>query len=186
MDLAVIDLAKLRLVQAATDGPWKPGSATPTAHHLVRVEPSGRAVGTNRVTIVVAELTVEPFDGEPLHFIPESTIPKAAKVGRIEGDTLVTDKGSVALRWVTPESNPPLVPYYNYEPLLRRVEEGVLHPRGDYGWDHKRLTNLLKAHPEWPKLRYVYLRHLSERSVLIDMGLEGVTALLSLAEKPKG
>jgi hypothetical protein len=183
MNLAVVDVARLRLAQAATDGPWKPGSATPTIHHVIRLEPSGRAVGTNRVTLVVAELAVEPFDGEPVHLIPESVIPKAAKTAKIEGDTLVTDKGSVALRWVREDTYPPLTPYYNYEPVLERVSRGDLHPRGDYGWDHRRLHNLLSAHPTWPKEPYFRLRHLSEMSVQIEMEMEGVTALLSLASK---
>lgn len=182
-DLVVVDISKLRLAQAATDGPWKPGSISPVIHHVIRLEPSGRAVGTNRITMVVADLTVEPFDGEPIYIIPESTIPKAAKTAKIEGHTLVTDKGNVALRWITETSHPPLTPYYNYETALERVSRGDLYPRGDYGWNHRELDKLVKAHPTWPKEPYFRLRHLSDMSVQIEMEMEGVTALLSLAGK---
>ena len=185
MELAVVDLAKLRLVQAATEGPWKPGAATPTLFHVIRLEPSGRAVGTNNVALVVADLTVEPFEGEPIHIIPESQIPKAARTARIEGDTLITDKGTVALRTITESSTPALTPYYRYEAVLERVAAGGVHPRGEYRWNHAQLDRLVKAHPAWPKEKYFDLKHVTQHSIQIDMRMDGVTALLAMARPPE-
>lgn len=180
-ELPVIDAARLRLVQAATEGPWRPGKSLVSWHHVIKVEPNGTAVGSNTKAIVVAEETTAPFEGEAIHIIPKATIPKSAKTALIDGDKLTTDKGDVIELLVLSETSVPmLVPYPNYKPVLAKLDGGE-YPLADYGFDGKALTALLMAHPKWPGESYYRLRHLSDKSVSIDMGLPGVTALLALA-----
>lgn len=174
MELTVIDAARLRLAQAASNGPWKRDSTT-KRHHVIRVEPDGTAIATNDTTMAVCAQAVAPFEGEAIHFIPQSKIPKTANTGIISGDTLTTDKGdAIGLTYVD-------LQYPNYHAVLERIGEGREYPRADYGYDGKALYDLLSAHPDWPKKHYFRLRHLSGNSVVLDFGLEGVTVLLGLA-----
>lgn len=182
LELPVIDAARLRLVQAATNGPWRPGKSLVSWHHVIKIEPDGSAVGTNERVMVVAQETTAPFDGGAIHIIPKATIPKSAKTALIDGDKLTTDKGDVIELLVLSESSAPrLVPYPNYQPVLAKLDDEAEYPLADYGFDGKALTALLMAHPKWPGESYYRLRHLSDKSVSIDMGMPGVTALLALA-----
>ena len=185
MELAIVDLGKLRLAQAATEGPWKPDSIYPASHHVIRLEPSGTAVATNFKAMVVAELAVAPFEGEPRYLMIDGTVPKAAKTGVLTDEKLTTDKGELGVRWLTKRTEPAVKSYYDYEPTLARVSEAVEHPRGDYEWNHKLLHRLIQASPNWPRQEYIRLRHLSEMSVVIDLGVEGATVMLALAKKER-
>lgn len=185
MELAIADLGKLRMTQAATEGPWKPDTIHPPSHHVIRLEPSGRAVATNFKAMVVAELVVEPFDGEPKYVSIDGNVPKAAKAGVLSADKITTDKGELGVRWLTDRSEPSITSYYDYEPTLARIASSTEYPRGDYEWDHKLLHRLIQASPNWPRQEYIRLRHLSEMSVVIDLGVEGVTVILALAKRDR-
>lgn len=78
--------------------PWKlrlAALATATAEYqeifrYLRLEPSGRVVGTDGLRIVIADDTVEPFEGEPRHIRFAKNLPKYS--GR-SGWALHLDKG---------------------------------------------------------------------------------------------
>lgn len=175
-ELVVIDAARLRMVQAATEGPWKPALGTSWLQHSIHVEPSGRAVATNDKVMVVADDVFAPIE-TAVDIVLQSKVTKTARSGIIRGDALTTDKGD-SIEVLYPD-----IQFPNYEAVLKRIDEGVEYPMSDYGMDFKAIYDVISAHPSWPKETYFRFRHLSKLSVQIETGLPGVTFLMSLAMK---
>ena len=168
-EIVCADPARLRIVQAACDV----GSAN-IHNTVIRIEPDGTAVSTDGVLLVVARHTFAPLP-YPLHIRLGSRVLARAEPGRYAEGVLALGNTEVAASIVA------LGGWHNYRASLERLAEGVPTPRSHYALDVKRIHALVSSHPDWPRRQTFDLLHLSDRSVQIDLGMEGVTALLALA-----
>lgn len=174
MKLALIDAARLRLVQAATDNTAR--AALPT-FGLVRVEPDGSAAATDNVLLVHATGVFQPFDGPPMHLRLARKVPKAARSGVLAGGVLTLDSGEAI-----DAPDEARVRYPDYQRKLADILARPFTSRPTFGVDVKRLHELASAHPEWPRVSQVQLRHQANNAVTVELGLAGVRALLMLVE----
>lgn len=193
MKIAVADMPKLRIAQAATNSNYRREAGHNALDHVIRIEPGGRAVATNQVAIVVAEDVVTPFEGEPVYIIPEKRILKGAKYGEIDLDAGILssdkrDENPILVAHVSQDGmgrpgGVSIRPYFNYQAVLDRLTESPEHARADYSVNVKQLYELAAAHPDWPGGAAFRFRHLSDRSIALENGMDGITILVKMLDR---
>lgn len=168
MHVEVLDSGLLRIAQAATDP-----KAKIEALRAIRIEPSGRLVATDKVMLVVIEAACEPFEGRAIHVQPARRIPPGRSPAVLTEAGLRINDDLLEASFVDCQ-------YPNYQAVLDR-NGGEDVPRSNYVLEVGALHSLCQSLPTWPANTRVRLHHRAARSVNVDVGIPGVTVLLSLA-----